>query len=205
MCLAWTRARQSDDPTMVRIDRVTTRTGDDGTTALGDGRRLPKDHPLIAALGAVDEANALFGLVGQQSLPDQITTLLPTIQNDLFDLGADCCLPSTSPGAARCPRIGDAYLARLDAAVEAVNAGLPPLASFVLPGGSPAAAWLHLARTVVRRAERDLVSARRHADPPVNESCVRYLNRLSDLCFVWARLANGGRDPVWQPGGIATK
>jgi cob(I)alamin adenosyltransferase len=185
---------------MVRIDRVTTRTGDDGTTALGDGRRLAKNHPLIIALGEIDEANCVLGLVAQHQPPAAVTSELPRVQNELFDLGADCCLPAASPGAEHCPRIGDRHLARLDAALESANAGLLPLTSFILPGGSLAAAWLHLARTVVRRAERSLVTARQHNDPPVNEACVRYLNRLSDLCFVWARLANNGHDPLWQPG-----
>jgi len=189
-----------DDAAMVRIDRVTTRTGDDGTTALGNGRRLAKNHPLIVALGDIDEANCVLGLVAQHQPPAAVLAELPRVQNDLFDLGADCCLPATSPGAERCPRIGDRHLARLDTALESANAGLPPLTSFILPGGSPAAAWLHLARTVVRRAERSLVTARQHNDPPINETCVRYLNRLSDLCFVWARLANDGKDPLWQPG-----
>ena len=119
---------------MVRIDRVTTRTGDDGSTALGNGRRLAKDHPLIEALGAIDEANAVFGLVGQQRPPAAVAAGLPRVQNDLFDLGADCCMPADSPGADRCPRIGDGHLAHLDTALEAANAHLPPLTSFILPG-----------------------------------------------------------------------
>lgn len=190
---------------MVRIDRVTTRTGDDGSTALGNGRRLTKDHPLIEALGAIDEANAVLGLVSQHNPPAAVAAGVPRVQNDLFDLGADCCVPADSPGADRCPRIGDGHLAQLDAALETANANLPPLTSFILPGGSPAAAWLHLARTVVRRAERRLVAARQHRDPPVNDACVRYLNRLSDLCFVWARLANSGADQLWQPGATASE
>lgn len=200
MCLAWTRPARPDSGAMVRIDRVATRTGDDGSTALGDGRRLPKDHPLIIALGEIDEANAVLGLTAQQSPPPPVADLLPAIQNDLFDLGADCCLPVGSPGADRCPRIVDRHLARLDDALAAANAGLPPLTSFVLPGGTPAGAWLHLARTVVRRAERALVTAHRLADPPVNAACLRYLNRLSDLCFVWTRVANAGQEALWRPG-----
>lgn len=190
---------------MVRIDRVTTRTGDDGTTALGDGRRVPKDHPLIDALGAVDEANSLIGVILVQRLPEAVAQALRQVQNDLFDLGADLCMPVDplrSPGGLR---IGDGHLARLDRELAAANAGLPPLDSFVLPGGTPAAAWLHLARTVVRRAERALVAAERLAAGSVSPGCVRYLNRLSDCCFVWARLANdGGRaDLPWKPGAGA--
>ncbi len=191
---------------MVRLDRITTRSGDGGDTGLGDGSRVPKDHPLINAIGAVDEANSLLGLVLCETrgtgLDAGIAQEIERIQNDLFDLGADLAVPPGGPYEAKMCRITEAHIARLDTVLAAANAGLPPLTSFVLPGGSRGASWLHLARTVVRRAERDVVAAghalvERDFAPPL-----RYLNRLSDLCFVWARLANdGGRGEVlWTPG-----
>ncbi len=189
---------------MVRLDRITTRSGDGGETGLGDGTRLPKDHALIAALGTVDEANSLLGVVRLEALGDAVAAELPRVQNDLFDLGADLAMPPGTQWEDKVPRITAAQVARLDAALEEANAGLLPLTSFVLPAGSRAAAHLHLVRCVVRRAERDLVAAR-HALPErvFNPECLRYLNRLSDLCFVWARQANdGGRgDVLWRPGG----
>lgn len=186
---------------MVRLDRITTRTGDTGTTGLGNGQRLAKDHPRIQVIGTVDEANSVFGLVRLEALPDAIAALVPRIQNDLFDLGADLAMPPGSPHEAHVPRIVDAHLAALDAELERANALLAPLTSFVLPGGSRAATFLHLARTVVRRAERELV-ALMHADATVNPGALRYLNRLSDLCFVWARACNGNgaHDVAWVPG-----
>jgi cob(I)alamin adenosyltransferase len=189
---------------MVRLDRITTRTGDTGSTGLGDGRRVPKDHPRIHAIGAIDEANSVIGLVRLESLPDGIATFLPRVQNDLFDLGADLAMPPGTAHEAHVPRIADPHLARLDGELERINAHLAPLRSFVLPGGSRAAALLHLARTVVRRAERDLV-ALMHAEPTVNPQALRYLNRLSDLCFVWARACNrdGADDVAWVPGVMA--
>jgi cob(I)alamin adenosyltransferase len=188
---------------MVRLDRIVTRSGDSGTTGLSDGTRLPKHHPLIAAIGAVDEANSLLGLVRTEPLPESIAQELPRIQNDCFDLGSDLATPPGGPYESKIARITAAQVARLEAAVERANAGLAPLTSFVLPGGSRSAAWLHLARTVVRRAERDL-SAAIAAQPErtFNTECLRFLNRLSDLCFVWARVANDGGtgDVQWVPG-----
>ena len=192
---------------MVRLDRITTRTGDDGSTGLGDGSRVVKDHPLIEALGAVDEVNSLLGLVLLEQLPAAIAEALPAIQHDLFDIGADLANPQGGPHEAHIPRITATHLMHLEQLLEATNAGLAPLTSFVLPGGSRGAAWLHLARTVARRAERNLVAAEHTADSDRawNPSCRHYLNRLSDLCFVWARLANdGGRgDVLWVPGRTA--
>jgi cob(I)alamin adenosyltransferase len=187
---------------MVRLDRITTRTGDDGTTGLADGRRLAKDHPLIAALGSVDEANSLLGLIRIEALPEDIAVALPIVQNDLFDLGADLATPAGGAHEERAVRIGEAYLARLDAWIVTANARLAALTSFVLPGGSRAAAFLHVVRTVVRRAERDCVHARSSECPP-SDACIKYLNRLSDLCFVWARCCNddGRSDVLWVPGG----
>jgi cob(I)alamin adenosyltransferase len=185
---------------MVTLNQIITRTGDQGTTGLGDGSRIAKDHPLIAVIGSVDEANSLLGVVRL----DAPLAELPQVQNDLFDLGADLATPPGSPWEAKIPRITDAQVARLEAWATAANAGLAPLTSFVLPAGSRASAWLHLARTVVRRAERDLVAAQ-HADPARawNPNCLRYLNRLSDLCFIWARKENDGgkAEVLWMPGG----
>jgi cob(I)alamin adenosyltransferase len=186
---------------MVRLNRITTRTGDAGETGLSDGSRVAKHHPLIQVLGAVDEANSLLGVLRLEPLPAAIAAAVPLIQNDLFDLGGDLATPPGGPYEDKIPRIAPAQLARLEDWAEAANAALAPLTSFVLPGGTRASAWLHLARTVVRRAERDLVAAQ-HADAARawNPECLRYLNRLSDLCFIWARVANDGGDVLWQPG-----
>ena len=184
---------------MIKIDKVTTRTGDDGRTVLGDGARLPKFHVRIAATGSVDEANAFLGLaclhVGAQT-----RDILVPIQNDLFDIGADLCRPERS-GLKREPlRLSESQVARLEAAIEAQNAKLAPLTSFVLPRGSHGAALLHVARTVVRRAEREIVEIA--FQEPVTPAVIRYMNRLSDLLFVLARVenANGSDDVPWVPG-----
>lgn len=191
---------------MVHLDRIATRTGDAGTTGLGNGLRVPKDHPRIAAIGAVDEANSVVGLVRLELLPETLVEELPRIQNDLFDLGADLAMPPGSPHEAHIPRIADAHLAQLDRLLEHSNAALTPLTSFVLPGGSRASAHLHVLRTVVRRAERAVVTLM-HEDATLNPAILRYLNRLGDLCFVWARLANdaGRADVLWSPGQTAKK
>lgn len=187
---------------MVRLDRITTRTGDDGSTGLGDGSRLPKHHPLIAAIGTVDEANSLLGVVRLEQLPAAIVAALPRIQNDLFDVGADLACPPGMAHEDKVPRITSAQVVHLDALLVDANASVAPLKSFVLPGGTRAAAHLHVVRTVVRRAERD-VSAAIAALPErtFNADLIRYLNRLSDLLFVWARLANGEHEVLWVPGG----
>jgi cob(I)alamin adenosyltransferase len=186
---------------MVFLSRIYTRSGDAGDTGLGDGRRVPKDHPRVTAYGAVDELNAVLGLLLAGSPDLAEADLLRSIQNDLFDVGADLCLPQTegeAPGSRL--RVRPEQAARLEQAIDRLNAGLTPLNSFVLPGGRPAAAWCHLARTVCRRAERDVVTLARSEN--VNPQVVVYLNRLSDLLFVLARVCNGnGRDDVlWQPG-----
>lgn len=188
----------------VRLDRITTRTGDGGETGLSDGSRLPKDHPLIEAIGAVDEANAVLGLA-RKHLPEPLGAAALAVQNDLFDLGADLATPPGGAYEAKIPRIAPAHVARLEAESDAANRDLPPLRSFILPGGTPGATWLHLARTVSRRAERAVVAAQ-HADPSRawNPELVRYLNRLSDLLFIWSRRCNadaGAGDVLWQPGG----
>ncbi len=185
---------------MVYLSRIYTRTGDDGGTALGDGTRVPKNHPRVAAYGSVDELNAVIGLLLTAPPPAE-SELLQSIQNDLFDLGADLCRPQSpdeSPGARL--RMSEAQSARLEAAIDRLNAELTPLTSFVLPGGSAAAAWCHLARTVCRRAERDVVTLA--SQETINAQAIIYLNRLSDLLFVLARVYNRqGRDDVlWQPG-----
>jgi cob(I)alamin adenosyltransferase len=187
----------------IRLDRITTRTGDDGTTGLADGTRLPKDHPLIAAIGAVDEANATLGLVRLEPLPPTIAAELASVQNDLFDLGSDLAVPPGGPHEDKIKRVSAAQVARLETAAAAANAGLAPLKSFVLPAGTRAATLLHVARTVVRRAERDLIAARRALpERPWNPELLRYLNRLSDLCFIWSRRCNAdaGGDVLWEPG-----
>ena len=184
---------------MVRLDVIVTRGGDGGETSLGDNTRVRKDAPRIEAIGAVDEANAAIGLLRLHTEGED-DTLLARVQNGLFDLGADLCVPGE--GGERL-RIGAAHVAALDAATATANADLPPLASFVLPGGTPGAAAAHLARTVARRAERAVV--RLAAEEAVNAEAVRYLNRLSDLLFVLSRRlnGNGARDVLWQPGAGA--
>ncbi len=187
---------------MVYLSRIYTKTGDQGETSLGDGTRVPKDHPRVAAYGSVDELNAVLGLLLSLHPRPAEADLLRTIQNDLFDVGADLCLPQAAdeaPGAHLRVRADQAE--RLEQAIDRLNAALSPLTSFILPGGSPAAAWAHLARTVCRRAERAVV-ALAHAEP-VNPAVVIYLNRLSDLLFVLSRVYNnnGREDVLWQPGG----
>ncbi|RMD95446.1 MAG: cob(I)yrinic acid a,c-diamide adenosyltransferase [Alphaproteobacteria bacterium] len=187
---------------MVVLNRIYTRTGDAGDTALGDGARVSKADPRVAAYGTVDELNATIGLARLHAT-GEIDKALSRIQNDLFDLGADLCRPlAENEAEAEHPplRMTAGQVARLEAEIDAMNAGLEPLRSFVLPGGNALAAHLHLARTVARRAERLAVALA--AAEPVNAEAIRYLNRLSDWLFVAARVANGnGRDDVlWVPG-----
>jgi cob(I)alamin adenosyltransferase len=186
---------------MVRINRVVTRGGDRGETSLGDGTRLRKDTPRITAIGAVDESNAAVGVLRRmvRDVPT-VDAMLARIQNDLFDVGADLAVPGE--GGDRL-RMTDAASVRLEAEVGVMNAALPPLTSFVLPGGSPGAAHAHVARAVVRRAERDVV--RLMDVEPVTPALLRYLNRLSDHLFVLARLLNdnGAADVLWVPGANA--
>ncbi len=181
---------------MVRIDRVVTRGGDGGETSLGDGARVRKDSRRIEAIGTVDEANAAIGVLRLHTggLPDA-DAMLARVQNDLFDLGADLCVPGE--GGARL-RLTDAPVSRLESEVETMNARLPPLTSFILPGGSDGAAHAHMARTMVRRAERTAIGV-----DGINPAVIRYLNRLSDHLFVLARVLNdnGAADVLWVPGG----
>ena len=183
---------------MVRIDRVTTRGGDKGETSLGNGARVAKDALRIEALGAVDEANAALGVLRAQLAGDaEADAMLGRIQNDLFDAGADLCVPGAAGDRLR---LTEAPVLRLEGEIGAMTAGLPALTSFILPGGSPAAAQAHVARTVLRRAERRVVAlARTEALNPV---LVRYLNRASDHLFVLARRLNAaaGTDVLWVPG-----
>jgi cob(I)alamin adenosyltransferase len=195
---------------VVLLSRIYTKTGDKGTTALGDGRRVPKDAPRVEAYGTVDELNAILGLVLLAGVDDEGTSLLRKIQNDLFDLGADLCVPERPKrgraARARDPlRITEAHVRPLEQAIDRFNAALDPLRSFILPGGSAASSWLHLARTVCRRAERRAVTLARKEK--TNPQAIVYLNRLSDLLFVMARRANdGGRaDILWIPGDGTTK
>jgi len=184
---------------MVRLTRIYTRGGDSGETSLGDGRRVAKQSLRVEAFGTVDEANAAIGLARLHTA-SETDQMLARIQNDLFDLGADLCTPETGRRAAGALRIVAAQVERLEAEIDATNESLAPLDSFVLPGGSAAAAHLHLARTVTRRAER-LVCALAAAEP-VNPEAVKYLNRLSDHLFVLSRRLNdnGARDVLWRPG-----
>ncbi len=180
---------------MVRIDRVITRGGDGGETSLGDGTRVGKASLRIEAIGAVDEANAAIGLL-RVAAPAANAMLAP-VQNDLFDVGADLCVPGEAGDRLR---LTDAPVIRLEAEVLAMNAALPSLRSFILPGGTEAAARAHHARTVVRRAERAVV--RLCTEEAVNRAVIRYLNRLSDHLFVLARVlnSNGTGDVLWVPG-----
>jgi cob(I)alamin adenosyltransferase len=183
---------------MVRLDVITTRGGDAGETSLGDGSRVRKDALRVETYGTVDEANAVLGLLRLHLAGDRSAdAMLARVQNELFDLGADLCVPGT--GADRL-RLSDEQCARLEAEVVTMNALIPPLRSFVLPGGSPGAAHAHLARTVVRRAERLVVALA--AQEPVNPAVIRYLNRLSDHLFVLSRRLNenGASDVTWTPG-----
>jgi cob(I)alamin adenosyltransferase len=180
---------------MVRINRVTTRGGDKGETSLGDGTRVRKDDPRIAAIGAVEEANAAIGMLRlvTRDLPD-VAAMLARMQNDLFDLGADLCVPGQSGDRLR---LTDVPVLRLEEEVGRMNATLPPLTSFILPGGSEGSTHAHVARAVARRAERTVAAVE-----DVNPVLIRYMNRLSDHLFVLGRVLNdnGAADVLWVPG-----
>lgn len=186
---------------MVRLTKIYTRGGDRGETSLSNGRRVPKQHIRVAGYGSVDETNAVVGLA-RLHVKDQpeIDALLSRIQNDLFDLGADLATPDDPPPKWTPLRITDAQVTRLENEIDAINERLQPLNSFILPGGSPAAAYLHLARTTARRAEREMWALA--AEEPVNDAALRYVNRLSDLLFVLSRRLNddGADDVLWVPG-----
>ncbi|MEX2451155.1 MAG: cob(I)yrinic acid a,c-diamide adenosyltransferase [Rhodospirillales bacterium] len=184
---------------MVKLTRIYTRGGDDGETSLNDGTRVAKHDPQVAAYGTVDETSATIGLACTVADGDTVK-MLERIQNDLFDLGADLCTPQEGRKAEGALRITEAQVERLEREIDALNEHLEPLNSFVLAGGTPCAAYLHLARTVARRAERLMTElAAREA---VNPAALKYINRLSDHLFVLARFVNdkGARDVLWKPG-----
>ncbi|MFD0688418.1 cob(I)yrinic acid a,c-diamide adenosyltransferase [Actinomadura fibrosa] len=205
-------AKNRENP--VVLSRIYTRTGDDGTTALGDASRTSKSDPRLSAYADVEEANAAIGAaIALGSLPDDLAAVLTRVQNDLFDVGADLCAPVVPDPKYPPLRVDASYIDRLEADCDRHNAALEPLRSFILPGGTPGAALLHVARTVTRRAERSAWAAiEAHgaapADDPeapeggVNPLTARYLNRLSDLLFILCRVANAGHgDVLWKPGG----
>ena len=195
-------AKDARDKPVV-LSRIYTRTGDGGTTALGDGSRVAKGDPRLAAYADVDEANCAIGTalaLGQ--LDPGIAALLTRVQNELFDVGADLCNPVVSDPKYPPLRVEESYIGDLERACDEYNEGLPTLRSFILPGGTPGAALLHTARTVVRRAERSAWAALEAYPDSVNPATAKYLNRLSDLLFILARRANADRgDVLWKPGG----
>lgn len=189
---------------MVKLNKIYTRTGDDGTTGLVSGPRRLKSDMRVEAYGTVDETNSVIGLARLHTTdqPD-LDAMLARIQNDLFDLGADLAAPDTSEPLDYEPlRIIDSQVQRIEQEIDALNATLDPLRSFILPGGSPAAAWLHLARTVARRAERHMVELSKREGETVSRAAIEYINRLSDFLFVAARHTNDGgkADILWVPG-----
>jgi cob(I)alamin adenosyltransferase len=186
----------------VHITRVYTRVGDNGTSALGDGSRVSKTAPRLAAYADVDEANAAIGVaLASGGLTDEVATVLRAVQNDLFDVGADLCAPVVENPKYPALRITESYVERLESWCDEFNERLPKLNSFILPGGTAGAALLHVARTVTRRAERTGWALVEAEGERTNVLAVRYLNRLSDLLFVLARVANPEGDVLWQPGG----
>jgi cob(I)alamin adenosyltransferase len=189
---------------MVVLNKIYTRTGDDGTTALGSGRRVAKYDLRVEAYGTLDETNAAIGVARLHTRERQpvLDAMLARIQNDLFDLGADLCFPDQTKDARGRLQVTDAQVARLEGEIDALNRELEPLRSFVLPGGSPPASYLHLARTISRRAERLMVALAARKGEAVGEEALRYINRLSDFLFVAARSANdqGKLDVTWVPG-----
>lgn len=184
----------------MKLDKIYTRTGDDGKTSLGDGSRLPKFDLRVTAYGSVDETNSVIGVVNLHVKDSNVLELLTHIQNDLFDVGADLCRPEREASNAPSLRVTEEQVTWLENQIDFFNAEIAPLNSFVLPGGSPAAAHLHHARTVTRRAERDIVHLA--AEESINPAVVHYVNRLSDLLFVLARFLNdkGKEDIRWRPG-----
>lgn len=186
----------------VHLTRIYTKTGDAGTTALGDGSRVAKTDPRIAAYADADECNAAIGValaLGQ--LPDDVREVLTAVQNDLFDVGADLCNPISAEPKYPPLRIGEHYVTRLEQWCDEFNARVAKLDSFILPGGTPGAALLHVARTLARRAERTGWALYELEPERTNPLTLRYLNRLSDLIFILCRVANPGGDVLWRPGG----
>ena len=186
---------------MVRLTRIYTKTGDAGQTHLGDMSRVGKTDPRLIAYADVDETNSVIGVALALGAPEtKVAELLRSIQNDLFDVGADLCTPVTADPEFPPLRITAAYTERLEAACDEYNELLPTLTSFILPGGTPAAALLHQARVVARRAERSVWALLAADADRTNAETARYLNRLSDLLFILARIANPGGDILWEPG-----
>ena len=190
-----------DNGTMPRLDRIYTRTGDEGMTGLGGGRRVPKDSQRVETYGTVDELNSQIGVALASGLCERLNAELPRIQNELFDLGADLATPATSQARHPVPTVERRHIEKLEALIDEFNAVVGPLTNFLLPGGSPGAAQLQVARTVCRRAEREATTLAR--DEAVGETVLPYLNRLSDALFVMARYENhvrGVAEPLWRPG-----
>ena len=189
---------------MVVLSKIYTRSGDDGTTALGSGRRVAKFDLRVECYGTLDETNAAIGIVRLYTKdgPSSLDAMLARIQNDLFDLGADLCFPDETKDARGRLQVTDTQVTRLESEIDALNRELEPLRSFVLPGGSAASSHLHLARTISRRAERLMVALAARRGETVGDAALRYINRLSDFLFVAARFANGkGKsDVTWVPG-----
>lgn len=186
---------------MPDLDRIYTKTGDAGMTGLGGGRRVAKDSPRVRAYGTVDELNSSIGVALALGLNDRLALELRTIQNELFDLGSDLCWPEDDVRRGRIPTVQPKHVARLETLIDELNTVVGPLANFLLPGGSPGAAQLHVARTVCRRAEREAITLGH--EEPVGELVIPYLNRLSDALFVMARFENHERgvdEPLWRPG-----
>ena len=177
-----------------RLSKIYTRTGDDGTTGLGDGRRVPKDSARIETIGCIDELNSLIGVLIAQEVPEDINGILTGVQHNLFDLGGELAMPGYQA-------LTGESVTRLEEQLDQLNAGLPPLQEFILPGGSPQAATCHYARALCRRAERRLLHLSRQEAEEVNEQALKYLNRLSDLLFVMARYLarlDGGHEVLWN-------
>jgi cob(I)alamin adenosyltransferase len=189
----------------VHLTRIYTKTGDDGTTALGDMSRVRKTDPRLTAYADVDEANSSIGVaIAMGALEPDVANLLRQVQNDLFDLGADLCTPIKPDLGYEPLRVTSSYTERLEKACDEYNARLEKLNSFILPGGTPGAALLHVSRTIVRRAERHVWALLAEQPDTTSKEPVLYLNRLSDLLFILARIANPGGDVLWQPGGNRT-
>ena len=186
---------------MPRLTRIYTKTGDEGMTGLGGGRRVPKDSARVRAYGTVDELNSAIGVALALGLSERLTSELGTIQNELFDLGSDLCWPEDDERRARIPTVQPKHVRRLEGLIDELNEVVGPLTNFLLPGGAPGASQLHLARTICRRAEREAITLSH--EEPIGELVLPYLNRLSDALFVMARFENherGVAEPLWQPG-----
>jgi cob(I)alamin adenosyltransferase len=190
----------------VHLTRIYTKTGDEGTTALGDMSRVPKTDPRIAAYADVDECNAAIGVaLALGGLDDEVTGMLTTVQNDLFDVGADLCNPTVPDPRYPPIRVTEAQVERVEGWCDDFNSRLPKLDSFILPGGTPGAALLHVARTVARRAERSAWAVVEVDGERTNRAALRYLNRLSDLLFILSRIANPNGDVKWVPSGVSAR